>query len=312
MNIVIVTTLFPIHDIKNKNTKADYYLAKEWIKAGHNVVVLFAESDLFYRRGLRVLKEHYFYDEISVYHISYPRFIPKRQDPFLLTQKQIRKWADSSLADSLIGKVDLFYCDFPAGNWTLIEYLKKRRDYSKSIFVPVFNNCDFFSKSKVKKILINSKTVGVRSRDMAKRINAYNLNSNPFIVYSGVPKTQNPVSEAKVNEGKKPTKIIYVGDFIPLKNVDILIQSFSVLNSKHSDLSLALIGDGPEENKLRELVASLNLMNSVSFLGRLTRDKVFEEMLECDIFVMVSSPESFGIVYIEAMAAGCCVVGCLD
>lgn len=312
MNIIVITTLFPVFDVKNKNTKADYYLAKEWKKEGHNVVILFAEGELFHRRGTRILTDYYLYDNIPVYHISYPRFIPHYQDPLFFTQKRIIDWAEESIKNSGINNVDLFYCDFPAGNWKLISYLKNKKEFENSFFVPVFNNCDFFSKKKVVDILKKSKIIGVRSNAMKQRIKKYNINCHVFVVYSGVPKTRNEISEQKIREGKKPQKIIYAGDFITLKNVDILIHSFSLLLKKYPDLKLSLIGDGEESNKLHMLVDKLMINDSVIFFGRATRDIVFKEMLDSDIFVMVSSPESFGIVYIEAMAAGCCVVGCLD
>lgn len=310
MNIVIITTLFPVHDPNNKNTKADYYLAKEWIKAGHKVAVLFAEGDLFFRNGLTVKKEEYFYDGISVFHLKYPRFIPRYQDPLLLTRDIIRRWALNCLNKTHFNKIDLFYCDFPAGNWTLINYLKQRKEFSISMFVPVFNNCDFYSKRKVKAILNKSHIVGVRSKAMQERIDSYKLQTKVFIVYSGVPKTAHKESELKVKSGKRPTKTMYAGDFITLKNVDILIECFRTLANKHSDLTLTLVGDGPEEKQLKQKVELYNLADRVAFTGRMDRELVFKTMLDSDVFVMASSPESFGIVYIEAMAAGCCVVAC--
>nr|MDA3882764.1 glycosyltransferase family 4 protein [Bacteroidales bacterium] len=47
----------------------------------------------------------------------------------------------------------------------------------------------------------------------------------------------------------------------------------------------------------------------VHFAGRLSREKVFEQLKRHHIFVMPSYPETFGLAYLEAMAAGCIVIG---
>ena len=49
--------------------------------------------------------------------------------------------------------------------------------------------------------------------------------------------------------------------------------------------------------------------NSIIFRGRMSREATIEKMRESDVFLMVSSPETFGLVYIEAMAQGCITIG---
>jgi len=44
-------------------------------------------------------------------------------------------------------------------------------------------------------------------------------------------------------------------------------------------------------------------------LGKKSRDEVQQELLNTDVFVMVSKPEAFGLVYLEAMGKGCIAVG---
>ena len=72
---------------------------------------------------------------------------------------------------------------------------------------------------------------------------------------------------------------------------------------------LRIIGDGPERKTLEELTDSLGCRNYVLFEGEKKREEVLHYMEQADIFAMVSSPETFGLVYIEAMAKGCITVG---
>ena len=46
----------------------------------------------------------------------------------------------------------------------------------------------------------------------------------------------------------------------------------------------------------------------IQFLGRLSNDKVLQEMQKADVFILPSVNETFGMVYLEAMASGCITV----
>ena len=68
------------------------------------------------------------------------------------------------------------------------------------------------------------------------------------------------------------------------------------------NIELTVIGDGKERKTLEKID------KSVKFLGSLPHDKVLEKMRENDIFVLPSVGETFGMVYLEAMASGCITV----
>lgn len=71
-----------------------------------------------------------------------------------------------------------------------------------------------------------------------------------------------------------------------------------------SSFELVIGGDGPDRQQLEELAESLNVARHIRFLGGLNREQVRERMQKCDVFVLSSLHETFGVVVGEAMACG--------
>ena len=92
------------------------------------------------------------------------------------------------------------------------------------------------------------------------------------------------------------------------KGMEDLIKAFSMAY-KGQDVILNIGGDGSTKNALEELSKELQIDNQVNFLGALSREQVSEEMRKCDAFALPSEHETFGVVYIEALACGKPVIG---
>ena len=92
------------------------------------------------------------------------------------------------------------------------------------------------------------------------------------------------------------------------KGMENLIRAFSE-SFKGTDAVLNIGGDGSLKNKLREMIDEYGMENQIFLLGALSRDEVASEMQKCDCFVLASEHETFGVVYIEAMACGKPVIG---
>jgi glycosyltransferase involved in cell wall biosynthesis len=97
--------------------------------------------------------------------------------------------------------------------------------------------------------------------------------------------------------------VVGVGRHVSRKRFDFLISAFAEMSS--SEAHLVLIGDGPETDRLKNQVRALGC-DRVHFLG--ARPNVIELLRECRVMVMCSDYEPFGIVVLEAMAAGCPVI----
>lgn len=103
--------------------------------------------------------------------------------------------------------------------------------------------------------------------------------------------------------------VIFVGRLLPYKNVDVLVRAMKFLSKDHPDLSLAVIGEGPERKNLEKLVEELHIQENVRFVGRVEKDDdVYAHMHASKVLVLPSTREGFGIVVLEANACGLPVV----
>lgn len=109
----------------------------------------------------------------------------------------------------------------------------------------------------------------------------------------------------------KTFEVVYVGRFEPRKGIDIAARSISTLLKTRPEARATFIGDTLSERNQKEHFSSFpNLMdaNRVQFLGHVSREKLDDVYASCDVVLMPSRYESFGLVAIEAMAAGAPVI----
>lgn len=99
--------------------------------------------------------------------------------------------------------------------------------------------------------------------------------------------------------------ILTVGRLSPEKNIPLLLQSFSLLEMKAA--RLLIVGDGDERDSLERLVSNLGISPRVVFAG--SRNDLESIYPLASVFVLPSTEEPFGQVYLEAMASGLPVIG---
>lgn len=88
------------------------------------------------------------------------------------------------------------------------------------------------------------------------------------------------------------------------KGMDTLIQSWTEIVKENTNVKLVIGGGGKAVQKVVDWTKEYHVTDSVEFLGTLNREQVVEQMQMCDCFVLPSRYETFGVVYIEAMACG--------
>lgn len=88
------------------------------------------------------------------------------------------------------------------------------------------------------------------------------------------------------------------------KGMDILLEAWRKFTEKNQDARLIIGGGGQAAQKAVEWCRKYGVERTVEFVGQLSRGQVVEQMQACDVFVLPSRYETFGVVYIEAMACG--------
>ncbi len=100
--------------------------------------------------------------------------------------------------------------------------------------------------------------------------------------------------------------VCYMGDEAQLhkKGIDLLLEAWAEIAEKYPNAKLIIGGGGKASEKVVEWINRYNISDSVELIGALSRDEVAMQMQQCDCFALPSRYETFGVVYIEAMACG--------
>jgi phosphatidylinositol alpha-mannosyltransferase len=105
--------------------------------------------------------------------------------------------------------------------------------------------------------------------------------------------------------------VLFVGRLEDRKGLPHLLKAFRLIRKSGLEARLLIVGSGPQEREARRYVLTRGLQN-VEFLGRVSDDEKAQLFKTADVFVSpATGRESFGIVLLEAMAAGAPIV-CSD
>ena len=98
--------------------------------------------------------------------------------------------------------------------------------------------------------------------------------------------------------------ILFVGRFYRRKRIDVLLRAAGILRSRIPGLEVRIVGNGPCRGMLHALARELRLQGTVTWLGDVSRAELAREYNRSTVFCLPSVQEGFGIVLLEAMAAG--------
>lgn len=132
--------------------------------------------------------------------------------------------------------------------------------------------------------------------------NYYNVKKTKIVTIPNTVNTEFFFSPDKRNNQREKKKILTVCILTPQKGINYLLEAVNIVRQERQDFTLDIVGDGPNREEYETLSRNLNLTSVVEFHGR--QPEVASFMKECDFFVQPSLWETFGVVYIEAMACG--------
>lgn len=105
--------------------------------------------------------------------------------------------------------------------------------------------------------------------------------------------------------------LVTVAHLVGRKRHQDVLKAIWALRDRLPKLQYVIVGDGPERAALTALTAELGLTDRVEFCGQLEHPAALERARAAHLFVLPSVDEAFGVAYVEAMAAGVPVIGCL-
>lgn len=303
-------------------TTAIYDLVKNWPK--EHEVVCFREMPLGWGKWLSYkvkaifghtsiydsIPAYYEADGIKVYclkHLMYlhrgiiGQFFYKRFAVKINKTLESINWEPDVIIAHMPTMNAMFYIGMIEGNATKIAVLHKG-DLTQLI------NGEEVVKRKADLLEKNFDKIFSRSQiiyDRAKTIGLSNLTSD--IVLSAIPMNSR-TNRDWTNLKERKINILYAGALIKQKGVQQILKAVAQFANKYT-IELPIVGSGNYEKKLKRLVQTLQIEDCVEFVGKKSREDVYDYMTRADIFIMPSYHETLGLVYLEAMLAGCITIG---
>lgn len=278
--------------------------AKALAKVGHDVVMLVIDfRSRTYKRDYGWFS--YEKDGVKVFELSLPLGIYRRALPFLqcllvrLYEKAVKSF----------GKPDIIHAHFYS--IAAIASILKRKfkiplvvtEHSSKLNRNILEISGLDVKL-ARKAYQNADRVVAVSNALARNLKN-NLNVDAVVIH-------NIVDVSRFQYVKRTQKLgftfISIGNLIELKGFDLLVEAFAEAFKDDKSVKLNIVGAGPEKEKLQHIVNQYDLNNNIVLLDEVGRDKLKVLYPESDAFVLASKSETFGVVFIEAMATGLPVI----
>lgn len=259
-------------------------------------------------------------DGFSVFH---PRVVEFPRSLFFEYYPQTYAWGIREIADDLISRgVDLIHAHVahPDG----AAALKFGQKYNIPVVVTIHGQ-DFaytLNRSRtcaesVKATLKGAAGVILVSEKLKKQygVETWADQLTKYkVIYNGVnldDVVQVSETELGTDSNQEPSRhrLLSVGFLRPDKGQAVVLKALPELIREFPDLEYRIVGDGSERQTLEALTLELGLRDHVVFLGSLPHHEAMREMAQCEVFVLPSWKEAFGVVYLEAMAHGKPIVG---
>jgi len=295
MKILFVTDLYPIGE--ENIAKALFYFVQEWQRQGHDVEVIRANFNInTLIRGRKIIKEKIYYEHgIKIYNLNF-------QTPFWFNvYNKLPK-------DFSLKNYDVLISHMPCGALLANKLLKKEKiKYICAVHasdIIVLKSLKYLPfKNQLKKAYKNAYKIAARSPVLQAKIEHILpfTCEKTFVAYSGIQEEFIKNSEELKKFPEKHYKISTTASLIKRKNIDKIIKALSLIKE---DFHFTIIGEGRERKNLEKLTKKLHLEKNITFTGKLERENVFKTLEESDIFILLSDNETFGLCYLEAMAAG--------
>lgn len=319
--------IYPANDLQKENTPVVHYFTRQWVVMGYNVVVIhypynfpkcvgrFIRPFVKYAKklfGMAVIRTTYLSENDYILEDVRVKRIPlKKVKPHgRYKKKEIRK-AYNNTVDYL--RSINFVPDIVVAHWAnpqleLLPLFKQK--YSVPVcYVDHLAGRDILSayKNQSYQLISCLDLIGYRSDYIKRRFEEqFHPTCRSFYCYSGIPEQYLP-EETITRKIDAVRTFIFVGTFIKRKYPAGIIPALCKAYGQEP-FAMKYVGRGQEEDSIRTIASECDVTEKVEILGFMPRVEVVKRLDESDVFIMMSKNETFGLVYLEAMARGCITI----
>jgi glycosyltransferase involved in cell wall biosynthesis len=158
--------------------------------------------------------------------------------------------------------------------------------------------CERLHVQRAARVLVTSRYSG----ECARRF--YGLEQTPTVVPELIDLAEWRRQLAAAPAAAARFTVLFVGRFYRRKRVELLLEAAAELRGAIPDLEIRMVGNGPCNAAWRAQAEGLKLQRTVTWLGDISRAALAAEYNRAHVFCLPSVQEGFGIVLLEAMAAG--------
>lgn len=325
--ILVLTNIYPAPDLEKENTPVVHYFAREWVEMGYDVIVAhyiynFPQlyfwcakvahnflKKLFGMAVVRTSKAHeleYELDGVKIKRIPVMKFIPHGKYPKIILKRAVQKTFNYCQQENFCPDVIISHWVNPQ----LVIMCELQRIFKvPSALVVHLDGTELasYKTETINKLLAHVDCVGFRSDALKRRFLAKFSYAGPsFPCYSGIPKSFMLKDVDK--DFSSITKFAYVGTLIERKYPAAIIPALEYSFGNDHSYKMTYVGRGNESKHINEEIQKYNCKDNVVMLGFVPREKVVNVLKESEVFIMISTHETYGLVYLEAMAAGCITI----
>ncbi|GAI87397.1 unnamed protein product [marine sediment metagenome] len=98
--------------------------------------------------------------------------------------------------------------------------------------------------------------------------------------------------------------LLFIGNLVAIKGVDILIEAFKIVRGKNDNVELIIIGEGPDKTALERQACDRMVDKMLHFLGRKDHNEIPFYINSADVVVLPSRDEGRPVIVLEALACG--------
>ncbi len=147
------------------------------------------------------------------------------------------------------------------------------------------------------------------SESIRDELRSYGVTTPIHVIPTGIPPDKKPSPDfswvrQKWNLPEGAPLLIYTGRLAKEKRLEVLLEAFALVAKEIPEAMLLVVGGGPWQEQVAELVARLSLQDRTRLTGFQPPETIMDYLAASDIFVTASDTETQGLNLLEAMRAG--------